>query len=61
MWREEEAKGLNIRRQSIVVSTTIFGIEFCMGIAFTILLNLKFYRISGLLEWAMASLFTSFS
>ncbi len=58
MWRQEQAKKLKTRRQSVVVSTTIFGVEFCMGIAFTILLYLKFYRISGSLEWAMTFLFT---
>ena len=58
MSREEQAKELKIRRQSGVASTTIFGIEFCMGIAFTILLYLEFYRISGILEWIMAFLFT---
>ena len=58
MWWEEQAEELKTRRQSVVASTTIFGIEFCMGIAFTILLYLKFYRISGILEWVMAFLFT---
>lgn len=58
MWWEGQAEELKIRRQSVVASTTIFGIEFCMGIAFTILLYLKFYRISGILEWVMAFLFT---
>ena len=33
MWREEQAKELKTRRQSVVASTTIFGIEFCMGVA----------------------------
>ena len=55
---EEQVKGLKIRRESVVTSTTIFGIEFCMGVAFTTLLYLKFYRISGILEWVMAFLFT---
>ena len=58
MWRKEQAKELKIRRQSVVASTTIFGIDFCMGIAFTLLLYLSFYRISGILEWVMAFLFT---
>ena len=58
MWREEQAKEVKIRRQSVITSTIIFGIEFCMGIAFTILLYLRFYRISGILEWVMAFLFT---
>ena len=60
MWREEQAKEPKIRRQSVIASTTIFGVEFCMGIVFTILLYLKFYRISGILEWVMAFLFTSY-
>ena len=58
MWREEQAEELKIRRKSIVASTTIFGVEFCMGVAFTSLLYLEFYRISGILEWVMAFLFT---
>ena len=49
---------MKIRRQSVVASTTIFGIDIGMGIAYTILLYLEFYRISGILEWVMAFLFT---
>ena len=49
---------MKIRRQSVVASTTIFNIEFCMGIAFTILPYSKFYRISGKLEWVMTFLFS---
>ena len=49
-------KGTEDQAPSVVASTPIFGIEFCMGIAFTTLLYLKFYRISGILEWIMAFL-----
>ena len=58
MWREGQAKELKTRRQIVVASTTIFGIEFCMGVSFTTLLYLEYYRISGILEWVMAFLFT---
>ena len=58
MWREERAQELKTRRKSVIASTTIFGIEFCMGVTFTILLYMNFYRISGILEWVMAFLFT---
>ena len=58
MGREEQAKELKIRSQSIVASNIIFGREFCIGIVYTMLLFLKFYRIGGMLEWVMASLLT---
>ena len=58
MGREEQAKELKIRSESVVASSTIFRIEFFMGIAFTISRNLNSYAIGGILGWVMASLLT---
>ena len=58
IWRKGEAKELKIIRRSAVGNTIIIGMQFCMSVAFTVLLYMKFYRISGILEWVMAFLFT---
>ena len=50
----------NLRRRSVIASNVIFGIEICLGVVFTVLLRLGFYRISGIVEWVMAFLFTGY-
>ena len=50
----------NLRRRSVIASNVNFGIEICLGVVFTVLLRLGFYRVSGIVEWVMAFLFTGY-
>lgn len=40
------------------MSEVLIVTELILGIAFTVLLRMGFYTVSGIVEWAMALLFT---
>ncbi len=54
----ENSKGKKLLRRVIVISNSLFLMEVCLGVAFTGLLSMNFYRISGIVEWVMAYWFT---
>ncbi len=56
--KAENSKGNKLLRRAIVISNSLFLMEFCLGVAFTGLISMSFYRISGIVEWVMAYWFT---
>lgn len=56
--RKNKTRNGKIRERSVRVSEVLIVTELILGIAFTVLLQMSFYTVSGIVEWAMAFLFT---
>lgn len=57
LMKKENTKGNESLRRSVILSSSLFLVDICLGIAFITLLSMSFYRISGILEWYVLSIF----
>lgn len=55
---KKKSRNLKIRKRSIIVIDVLVAMELALGVAFTALLRMGFYTVGGIVEWAMAFLFT---